>query len=372
MNEEKSTGKIVSICFCNIQSHFFFIYLHIIAEEELIMDLQVAFEESLEYLKEVFGEKGDPYYRIEKYYAFMSAKRLGNEEHARQLWENIVDNHGRDTEAWIGYITFERDAGNYQKCELLFKKAHQKHVDNPSRLLSFWMDLEHEVGSLQTLEYASIRINRTMKILNKKWQQEAAIQMVIDPVQIEVDEAREKEKKENEKRKKGLHRMESKKKAKEKKAATRQKEVTMKEPQIKKDKASVQAPDNEIKEESLVTEAVESEPVKDEPVEEPTSRKRKASDNGLSQEEAKKHKASEPIAPRPIKPFAPKPRATRGLKPTRGKSLKLTGTRALSKNDAANDTSASAETSSHEGNIASEGGNSNDDFRKMLHSSRNQ
>lgn len=55
-----------------------------------------------------FGEAGDPYYRVEKYYAFMSAKRMADEDKARELWERILDNHGRDTEAWIHYITFER------------------------------------------------------------------------------------------------------------------------------------------------------------------------------------------------------------------------------------------------------------------------
>lgn len=38
----------------------------------------------------------------------MSAKRMADEDKARELWESVVDNHGRDTEAWIHYITFER------------------------------------------------------------------------------------------------------------------------------------------------------------------------------------------------------------------------------------------------------------------------
>lgn len=100
-----------------------------------------------------------------------------------------------------------------------------------------------------------------------------------------------------------------------------------------------------------------------ESVEQPKSLKRKASDSEIKEEDAKKHKTNEEAqpAPRPIKPFAPRPRATRGLKSTRGKSLKLTGTRSLNKNNATETTDTPAEKST-----VPEGGNTNDHFRDLM------
>lgn len=55
-----------------------------------------------------FPKSGDPYYRIEKYYAYISLNRLGDSDKARDIWQSVVDSHGVDTEAWIPYILFER------------------------------------------------------------------------------------------------------------------------------------------------------------------------------------------------------------------------------------------------------------------------
>lgn len=64
--------------------------------------------EKIIYLFDVaFPKSGDPYYRIEKFYAHISA-RLGDADKARELWESVVVKRGRDTEAWIQYINFER------------------------------------------------------------------------------------------------------------------------------------------------------------------------------------------------------------------------------------------------------------------------
>lgn len=95
-----------------------------------------------------------------------------------------------------------------------------------------------------------------------------------------------------------------------------------------------------------------------------TKRKRKASEDDLKEEDAKKHKVSEteetkddiPV-PRPIKAFNPRPRATRGVRGGRGKSLALSGTRSLSKQDAHPVPEPTAPDASSK---------TNDDFRNML------
>lgn len=52
--------------------------------------------------------------------------------------------------------------------------------------------MEREFGTIESLEYASIRTNHAMKRYTRKWQAELA-------AQVERNEAKEKEKKENEK-----------------------------------------------------------------------------------------------------------------------------------------------------------------------------
>ncbi|KAG2203761.1 hypothetical protein INT47_012694 [Mucor saturninus] len=177
-----------------------------------VVRMELVFMESLEYLTEAFPDSGDPYYRIEKCYASISKKRLYDADRARQLWETIVKKHGRDTEAWISYITFERDEGDYQACETLFKKAMEKNVDNPVRLIEAWNAFEREFGTIETYEKAAIIINRKVKGFSRQWQSSLA-------EQEKVNEEKEKERQDILKRKKGLHRMEQKKKQKERKAA---------------------------------------------------------------------------------------------------------------------------------------------------------
>lgn len=64
-------------------------------------------EKVIDLIVVAFPKSGDPYYRIEKFYAHIST-RLGDADKARELWESVVVKRGRDTEAWIQYINFER------------------------------------------------------------------------------------------------------------------------------------------------------------------------------------------------------------------------------------------------------------------------
>jgi len=89
---------------------------------------------------------------------------------AKEIWQNVVEQHGLNTEAWIDYIMFERDQGHYEKCESLFKQAIQKNIDNPARLISVWSSVEHEIGTLASYETSLVKINQKSKILARQWQ----------------------------------------------------------------------------------------------------------------------------------------------------------------------------------------------------------
>lgn len=130
-----------------------------------------------------FPNSGDPYYRIEKYYAYISYKRLGDTEKAKEIWKNVVEQHGLNTEAWIDYIMFEKDQGNYEKCESLFKQAIQKNIDNPARLISVWSSVEHEIGTLETYETSLVKINQKTKILARQWQSQSQSQSQLQQLQ---------------------------------------------------------------------------------------------------------------------------------------------------------------------------------------------
>ncbi|KAL0096647.1 hypothetical protein J3Q64DRAFT_1708654 [Phycomyces blakesleeanus] len=171
-------------------------------DEETIMDLRVAFEEALVYISEAFGKIGDPYYRIEKYYAYIEGKKLGNVKKAREIWEGVIKKHGRQSEAWIQYIDFERSAGNEHRCASLFKQALSKNLDYPERIMDAWMTFEHEEGTVDSMEDALIRINKGSKLLTRNWQANLAEQETAEGKKKE----KEKEKEMSAKIKKSAHR----------------------------------------------------------------------------------------------------------------------------------------------------------------------
>ncbi|KAI8997340.1 hypothetical protein BDB01DRAFT_770691 [Pilobolus umbonatus] len=185
-------------------------------DNDQVLNLCVAFEESLDCIEEAFPSSRDPYCRIEKYYAYISANRLDNIEKARELWESIISRHGYDTESYIQYIYFERDHGDYEKCETIFKRAIAKKLDNPVRLIDVWNTIEHEIGTLQSYEEASIRINQKTKKLTREWQD----QLYKDQERLLIETLAKEERELEKKRKKGLRRMDNKIKLKEKKKDT--------------------------------------------------------------------------------------------------------------------------------------------------------
>ncbi|KAG2237017.1 hypothetical protein INT48_001784 [Thamnidium elegans] len=282
------------------------------ATQDDLIDIQLVFAECLEYYNEAFPDTADPYYRIQKYHAFIAEKRLYDIEKARELWQEIVETHGRDTEAWIQYITFERNQNNYQLCETLFKKALQKNVDNPMRLIDTWNSMEREFGTLESFERAAIQMNRKVKTFSRQWQAALVVQEEYnEPLDTEkpiVEDAPETA-------------------VKDKEAEKPTESVTEEKPV----ENTVEETHVEAKEETS-----KKEHSTDEPKELDFTLKRKASEGDLNEEEAKKHKSNEKEeAPReslppPRKPFNPLPRAARSR---RGKSLALHGSKSLGRQD---------------------------------------
>ncbi|RUP47045.1 hypothetical protein BC936DRAFT_146196, partial [Jimgerdemannia flammicorona] len=128
--------------------------------EEEKAGLRATFQEMFKTIKQSFPD-GDPYYRLEKYYAEIET-RLGDVEKARKVWEEVVRKHGLETEVWLRYIEFERRLGNLQRCEKLFQRAGQpqRTLDWPERLLETWEAFEHEHGTIKSLHLALTRVRR--------------------------------------------------------------------------------------------------------------------------------------------------------------------------------------------------------------------
>ncbi|KAF7732093.1 Splicing factor [Apophysomyces ossiformis] len=213
-------------------------------DENDVMDLRVAFEEAMVYISEAFPETGDPFYRIEKYYAFIEAsinpgKKLDNEEKARELWEGIVKKHGQDTEAWLQYIDFERYLGNTHRCVSLFKRALPKKLDYPERFMNAWITMEHEIGSIESTEEAFIRVAKKTKSLMRQWQ--------VDAIDQELSNEQKRNKEIQQKVKKAAHRKnqrlakkerpsEEVSKPQKRKISEDQVEETFKKPRLQEDK----------------------------------------------------------------------------------------------------------------------------------------
>ncbi|KAK4511610.1 uncharacterized protein ATC70_012826 [Mucor velutinosus] len=349
-------------------------------DDDEVMDLRVTFEECLQYISEAFPDSGDPFYRIEKYYAYISAKRLGDMDKAKELWQNVVEHHGLNTEAWIDYIMFERDQGHYEKCESLFKQAIQKNIDNPARLISVWTSVEHEIGTLASYETSLVKINQKSKILARQWQAQSQKQAQHQPQYKQKQELSEeqkaanaKEKKEMDRKKKSAHRLAQKQRAKEKK---KEHAAEHKAPNEGATHIHGQHTNPKVEEPTEASAANESaisaanqdatpsaEPANSE--QDASSRKRKLStDDKEDDESAKKHKSNETEHfKRPIAPFKAKPRSIRP-NTRRGKSVKLPQ-KTLSRNDV--QTIKEANTKEDTQNAPEK---TNDDFRAMLLSSK--
>ncbi|KAI7901961.1 uncharacterized protein BX663DRAFT_552858 [Cokeromyces recurvatus] len=368
-------------------------------DEDAVLNLRLVFEESLEILNEAFPDSGDPYFRIEKYYAYILVNRLGDNDKARKIWSTLVEKQGLNTEAWIQYILFERDQGNYTVCSSLFKQAIQKNIDNPARLMDVWDTVEHEIGTLESYEIALVKMNRKTKRLTKQWE--------IQYAKEEEEEAKQKEKFIMERKKKSAHRLAQKQRAKEKKASERNQfkkpiEKAFKEDQHKlqsdketvfndredddqeeeqKEVKEIQAEENNDTQENEkeeennniqenekeeenndIQENEKEEEKKNEKIEvvnTQLSHKRKLSvDNSLedSSDSKKKYKRNTQ-APQPS--FNPKPR---GLILRRGKALNL-GRRAVNRNLAPRSANKEKGDATEEKKDVPK---SNDDFRSML------
>ncbi|KAI9487191.1 MAG: hypothetical protein EXX96DRAFT_473122, partial [Benjaminiella poitrasii] len=297
------------------------------ADEDAVLDLRLTFEESLDIFNEAFPKQNDPYFRIEKYYAYILANKLGDADKAKGIWSTLVEKQGLNTEAWIQYILFERDQGNYNICSSLFKQAIQKNIDNPVRLMDVWNTIEHEVGTLDSYEIALIRMNQKTKRLAKQWENQYVQEEKIERNEKE-EEARRQEKSILEKKKKSAHRLAQKQKAKEKRAMQRSEfkapvEMAVNEPETTDNHAS-------------------------------HKRKLSADDNDSIEDSKKKFKANRQA---PKAPFNPKPR---GVILKRGKALNL-GRRAVNRSIAPIATKKNYETTEDDKTPKS-----NEDFRAML------
>lgn len=142
----------------------------------------------------------DPYFRLERYYSFVEVKCTthGNYDNVRQYWEKVVKKFGKSVEAWLGYIQFERSIEDFAKCKSLFKRAIAKQPDDPDRLMHAWLSMEHEMGSLDSLQDAFVRINKKTKQLVQEWQAATVME--------ETKQVQEYEKTVREKQKKAQHR----------------------------------------------------------------------------------------------------------------------------------------------------------------------
>ncbi|SAL95059.1 hypothetical protein [Absidia glauca] len=171
-------------------------------DDEGISYLRLTFQEALMYIDEAFPKSGDPYYRVEKFWATVEGQRLDNVERAREIWDGVIKKQGRNTEAWINYIDFERSLGNIHSCRSLFKQAIAKNLDYPERLMAVWQSMEYEEGSVESLEQSIVRINKKSKLVARDWQTALA--------QQEVEEEKQQQKDLLQKVKKSAHRRKQK------------------------------------------------------------------------------------------------------------------------------------------------------------------
>ncbi|CAG8631563.1 10248_t:CDS:10, partial [Dentiscutata heterogama] len=146
---------------------------------ENTLNLINIIQESLQTIKKSFPS-GDPNYRLEKY--LLEIETLNkNLTKAREIWEDIIKAHGRDSETWLRYIEWERFMGNrdgiienHDEIHKKFKRASQQNTDWPERIFDAWEQFEHQYGTLESMEHALMFIKKQTKIVAHRRAKNAA------------------------------------------------------------------------------------------------------------------------------------------------------------------------------------------------------
>ncbi|CAG8726445.1 8457_t:CDS:10, partial [Racocetra fulgida] len=111
---------------------------------------------------------GDPNYRLERYLIEIETLNK-NLTKAREVWENIVKTHGKESETWIHIRSLHtyifRYMGNHDEIHKKFKRASQQNSDWPERIFDAWEQFEHQYGTLDSLENALMFIRKQMKVV---------------------------------------------------------------------------------------------------------------------------------------------------------------------------------------------------------------
>ncbi|KAI8139243.1 hypothetical protein BJV82DRAFT_627738 [Fennellomyces sp. T-0311] len=215
--------------------------------EEDIVDLRLAFEEAFVYLHEKHPKTPDPYFRIERYYAFVENTLLDSEEKAREIWETrVIKKLGRSAEAWLAYIDFERSCGHLDKCQTLYKRAIVRNLDDPQRFTMAWLSFAREAGNLDMLQDTLVKVKSKENAIVHQWQEQAA--------EMEVASKAEEQKLIKQKKQKAQHRLKNKAKQKQKRdqeendsQASKSEETTKEESQAKEPEDTVREDDDGFK-----------------------------------------------------------------------------------------------------------------------------
>ncbi|KAF0501356.1 pre-mrna splicing factor 24 [Gigaspora margarita] len=149
---------------------------------ENTLNLINIIQESLQTVKQSFPS-GDPNYRLEKYLIEIETLNK-NLTKAREIWEDIIKAHGREAEAWLRYIEWERFMGNHDglmenhdEIHKKFKRASQQNTDWPERIFDAWEQFEHQYGTLDSMEHAFMFIKKQMKIVAHRRAKNASLEV---------------------------------------------------------------------------------------------------------------------------------------------------------------------------------------------------
>ncbi|KAL1921342.1 uncharacterized protein VTP21DRAFT_11058 [Calcarisporiella thermophila] len=137
-------------------------------QNKLFVCAKLLVRELMQYIKASFPD-GDPYFRVEKYQAFIEGTLLKDVGEARRIWNEIISRHASSSEAWISFAQFEKEHGDIAKARSIYKQARTRvNLDWPERVFDAWLTFEHEYGSLESFMHARSSIKKQMRIISSK------------------------------------------------------------------------------------------------------------------------------------------------------------------------------------------------------------
>ncbi|KAL5260457.1 hypothetical protein ACHWQZ_G010555 [Mnemiopsis leidyi] len=136
--------------------------------------LNSAFERSINFMNQTFGEEGDPTGELTRFMAECEGVR-DDVNSFRVLMSGLFESkiYKEQSSLWLEYISMELRFGEVSEARKIYQKAVQCSTDSPQLIIQQFLNFESVHGTLETYDNAALKCRRQQKKINEKSAKEA-------------------------------------------------------------------------------------------------------------------------------------------------------------------------------------------------------